>query len=524
MASLRTVIVVLLGFLHVGEGGNILIFSGYGEGSHFMTAALVGKELMHRGNNVTVLISNAYEHRVNETKYKDLNFEIFKHIVPPEEVRMRLERFTESIFKGTWLTDVMSNLTVLTGEMADDCHALFNDEALLQRLLQAKFDVAFVDPIWPCSLLVAEYAAKRHVSFMATAWMNDIARVNGNPSNTAFVPEMNTGFTNKMTFIQRIINSIVVMLSMWLNVFTDGYTQIQHAHGICPDLQPSELYKRSQLLLVNVDFALEFSIPIMPHLIPVGGLSSGPANSLNQDLEEYVQSSGDAGIIVFSLGTYVTYMKEELIAVFANAFAKLPQKVIWQFRGTPPAILDKIPNIKTMEWLPQNDLLGHNKTRAFMYQGGNNGLYEALYHAVPVVVIPLIGDQPDVAARVMTRGMGLSLDIMTITTEKIVDTLNAVIHEKHYKETVKRMSAIFHDRPMRPVEKAAFWIEHVIKHGGEYMRSPIHDLTWYQYYLLDVVAFLLLVLVVVIVFIVYSCKFAFRCCKRVLVGKKAKTD
>lgn len=73
---------------------------------------------------------------------------------------------------------------------------------------------------------------------------------------------------------------------------------------------------------------------------------------------------------------------------------------------------------------------GHNKTRAFMYQGGNNGLYEALYHAVPVVVIPLIGDQPDVAARVKTRGMGLSLDIMTITTEKIVDTLNAVIHEK----------------------------------------------------------------------------------------------
>lgn len=97
-------------------------------------------------------------------------------------------------------------------------------------------------------------------------------------------------------------------------------------------------------------------------------------------------------------------------------------------------------------------------------------------------------------------------------------------HHSSYKETVKRMSAIFHDRPMRPVEKAAFWIEHVIKHGGEYMRSPIHDLTWYQYYLLDVVAFLLLVLVVVFVFIMYSCKFAFRCCKRVLVGKKAKTD
>nr|XP_054764262.1 UDP-glucuronosyltransferase 2B14-like [Lytechinus pictus] len=217
-------------------------------------------------------------------------------------------------------------------------------------------------------------------------------------------------------------------------------------------------------------------------------------------------------------------MKEELIAVFANAFARLPQKVIWQFKGTPPAVVTKVPNIKTMEWLPQNDLLGHNKTRALMYQGGNNGLYEALYHAVPIVVIPLIGDQPDVAARVTSRGMGLKLDIKTITSEKIVDALNAVIHEKQYKETVQQLSAIFHDRPMRPVEKAAFWIEHVIKHGGEYMRSPIHDLTWYEYYLIDVAAFFLLVIVVLVVFIVYSCKFAFRCCKRVCVGKKAKTE
>nr|XP_054765161.1 UDP-glucuronosyltransferase 1-6-like [Lytechinus pictus] len=274
--------IVLLVFFQVVQGGKILIFSGYGEGSHFMTAAHVGKELMRRNHNVTLLISNAYEHRANETKYKDFNFEKFKHNVPPEEVRGRLERLSESIFKGNFLRDVLWNMTDLMDEIVDDCEALFNDQVLLQRLLEAKFDVAFVDPLWPCSLLVAEYAAKRHVSFMATTWNDNIARVNGNPSNAAFVGEMNTGFTNKMTLTERVANCIMIMVSKWMATFTNSYTPIQHAHGICPDLKAEDLYQRSQLLLVNVDFALEYPIPVMPHLIPVGGLSTGPANDLAQ--------------------------------------------------------------------------------------------------------------------------------------------------------------------------------------------------------------------------------------------------
>jgi len=46
-------------------------------------------------------------------------------------------------------------------------------------------------------------------------------------------------------------------------------------------------------------------------------------------------------------------------------------------------------------WLPQNDLLGHPATRAFLTHGGIHSLYEAVYHAVPMVVVPIGADQPD---------------------------------------------------------------------------------------------------------------------------------
>ncbi|PVD26850.1 hypothetical protein C0Q70_11997 [Pomacea canaliculata] len=45
------------------------------------------------------------------------------------------------------------------------------------------------------------------------------------------------------------------------------------------------------------------------------------------------------------------------------------------------------PNSKkilTSSWIPQNDLLAHPNTRVFVSHCGNDGQYEALFHAVPV--------------------------------------------------------------------------------------------------------------------------------------------
>ncbi len=57
-------------------------------------------------------------------------------------------------------------------------------------------------------------------------------------------------------------------------------------------------------------------------------------------------------------------------------------------------------NIKTLPWARQNDILGHPSVKAFVMQAGIS-LYEAAYHAKPVVSIPLVTDQVDNAAKVM---------------------------------------------------------------------------------------------------------------------------
>jgi glucuronosyltransferase len=62
-----------------------------------------------------------------------------------------------------------------------------------------------------------------------------------------------------------------------------------------------------------------------------------------------------------------------------------------------------------------------------------------------------------------------------------------------YRENAQRLSQIFLDQPLTPLEQAVFWTEYVIRHkGAPQMRSAVLDLSWYQYFLLDVIAVLAL--------------------------------
>ena len=52
------------------------------------------------------------------------------------------------------------------------------------------------------------------------------------------------------------------------------------------------------------------------------------------------------------------------------------------------------------------------------------------------------------------------------------------------------MSALFRDRPRSPREETVYWVEYVIRHGKNALRSPAVDIPWWQVELLDVYAFI----------------------------------
>ncbi|KAI4891962.1 hypothetical protein NFI96_029835, partial [Prochilodus magdalenae] len=281
-----------------------------------------------------------------------------------------------------------------------------------------------------------------------------------------------------------------------------------------------ETMGKVDIWLIRTYWDFEYPRPFLPNLKFVGGLQCKPPKPLPKEMEEFVQSSGDHGIVVFSLGSMVNNLTKERANTIASALGQIPQKVIWRYSGDQPDTL--APNTKLYDWIPQNDLLGHPKAKAFITHGGTNGIYEAIYHGVPMVAIPLFIDQPDNVFHMKTKGAATILDFKTMESKDLKDALTDVINNPSYKESIMRLSRIHHDRPMKPLDEAVFWIEFVMRNkGAKHLRVAAHDLTWYQYYSLDVAAFLLSIVALVIFIFVKSCTWLFRkCCRRTSTKSK----
>ena len=184
----------------------------------------------------------------------------------------------------------------------------------------------------------------------------------------------------------------------------------------------------------------------------MGGFQCKPSKPLPQAVEDFVQSSGDHGVILMSLETLVGRLPEDNAEGIAAAFAQLPQKVIWRHTGKTPASL----GISTLlvDWLPHNDFLGQPKTRAFIGHGGTNGVQEAIYQGVPIVGLPFIFDRPDNLnrrrAKGVAKGVAKIVDISTVDRDVSLEMLKTVLYKPSYRENMQRQSRLHKDQPMGP--------------------------------------------------------------------------
>ena len=167
-------------------------------------------------------------------------------------------------------------------------------------------------------------------------------------------------------------------------------------------------------------------------------------------------------------------------------------------------------NVKFFDWLPQNDLLGQPGTQLLISHAGNLGQYEALYHGVPMLNMPLFADQHHNAFRVEKRGYGLTLDWKDLDVEKLVYALDTILDDASFKERARKAAYLIRSQPLDSRQTAAYWIEHLFQFGDDHLRSASIDLTWSQYWMLDILIFLLSAVIALLVAIVLLMRWLIR--------------
>ncbi|XP_068215721.1 UDP-glucosyltransferase 2-like [Palaemon carinicauda] len=321
----------------------------------------------------------------------------------------------------------------------------------------------------------------------------------GNWLPLSVVPSLLLPFDENMSFYERVINPFVVWMSSLVYLYSSERVGREVIDEFFPDMPPiSELHHSSRLTLINGHFAMDGPVPLLPTQVEIGTINARPPNPLPKDLEDFARSSGDAGVIYFSLGSLVRSknIPPKHKEMFLEAFSRLPQKVIWKYEEGD---IDLPPNVITRSWLPQQDILGHPKTRLFISHCGNLGTQEAKYHGVPVLGVPVLFDQPRNAARMARKGFGLVLNWDDMTTETIFNAIQTILHNPSFADKLKQVSEALKDQKETPRERAVWWVEYAIRHNGRnasYLNYPGRKLHFLQYVGVDVaaiwIAFLLL--------------------------------
>ncbi|GAB0099697.1 hypothetical protein DMENIID0001_155840 [Sergentomyia squamirostris] len=495
-----TIIVFLLYLNHLGGkclGERILAVFPVPCRSNAMVGDTLVLELANRGHQVTYLspfrlrqkrenigeifIEGAEEFYQNDEKLKNLY-----------QYPSVLEEITQTIYSSAELV----NFTL--------------SHAAVQKLLRsdATFDLLLLDSFMMDALLGFAYHYRVPsvvVSTRATnKWTDEYV---GNPHNPAYNPNLFLGFSSRMTFPERILNSLMsVFLEFTYQylylpgqeaIYQRFFGPLQSKNSILPPLD--DLIHNVSSVLINTHPGFHYPQALLPKLVEIGGIHIPKPKTLPDDIQRFF-TLATGGVVVFSLGSHlrsVDLAKDKRDA-FNKVFKGMPDVGIfwkWEDRKMP----EQADNVIIGPWLPQFDLLSHNNTKLLITHGGILSVYEAMYSGTPVLGIPLHGDQGHNLQMAVEAGFGRILSYDNLSEDIIKEAVEDMLKNPTYLANAERFAKLVRHNSIPVVDRAVYQVEMVLRTGGApHLRSANLDLATWQIYLVDVTLCIVIMCLVIL--------------------------
>ena len=269
-------------------------------------------------------------------------------------------------------------------------------------------------------------------------------------------------------------------------------------------------------------FGFEYPRTISPLTEYVGPILSKLNKPLPTDLSKWIQDKEDTSVIYISMGS-LAHTTIDLAMALVNSTFQTNYSVVWSLNKLNQHVLNDIKLDQNKyfisSWTPQATLLQHKSISMAILHGGSNGVHEALYYGVPLIVIPLVSDQLEWAAKVEHSGVGVRLKLHQMTSQNIRESIETIESGEYHKKAQK-MSQIM--KRAGGVDKAADLVEFYVNVGYDHLiPGPVkYKWSWIQYYNIDVHVTLLCIILIIMYCIVKVYKCCCRCCSKEKLKKE----
>ena len=189
--------------------------------------------------------SDKVPHRVYQVSYKSDFLDPF--------VRLEME--------GKWLEALSNGREML----ASLCEALLNNTDILEEI--KGFDLIVYDgPMTFCAQLVGELLDIPRVEILVVPPNFPMGFLHKIPMPVSYIPQIILGFTDEMTFLERVINLLAYLGTQVLviPVTCSPMDALKVKYNIKPERSFQETVGDAEMVLITADFALEYPQPLLP--------------------------------------------------------------------------------------------------------------------------------------------------------------------------------------------------------------------------------------------------------------------
>ncbi|KAJ3283455.1 hypothetical protein HDU79_009076 [Rhizoclosmatium sp. JEL0117] len=180
-------------------------------------------------------------------------------------------------------------------------------------------------------------------------------------------------------------------------------------------------------------------VAVGPFLKPFTLDESQPSNA---SLAKYLNQleSTSKRLIYVSFGSGASGFQDIVARLFAGINLVLQNHadvhVLWSCKESySTAILesqvspDTLDRIQVLPWIAQRAVLEHSVTKVFITHGGLSSIHESVFGGVPMLLIPLFGDQPLNAIHVQDAGIGVRIkDKLTFVPSEVLDAVDSILN------------------------------------------------------------------------------------------------
>ncbi|XP_046857920.1 UDP-glucuronosyltransferase 1A7-like [Xenia sp. Carnegie-2017] len=519
---LRNLLICYYALLAANEirAANIVGFPVDDYYSHQNSMRIVGKEMLKRGHRYTQIVPHFIE-----SQYQDIDLIVFNTSVTQDDLHEVMFAFinigddVQSLKGSNDIYKAMKNHELMEQR---HCASLLGNERIMEKL-KDDTDILICDLANHCCFILAYILNVSRVDInimglMPIAMFRSQCQAPVYLSQDALLDENdpnNFSFFNRLATLKRYVDQRTAF------DFYEYSEALIRKYGKSSPSNAMDAFKPRGLLLIFHDFALEYPRPLGPHIKVIGTLTARPPEKLSAEFEPFMNKSDI--VVLVSFGTSLDNLSKSFLQRVTEGLGNLSVPVLWKKseNSHPP----RVPtNVKLVDWIPQNDILGHVSTKVHVTHLGLNSFLESVYHGVPIVGIPFLFDQPRQAAIVQLKGLGKILDRHTMTPEDLTATVNEVLSNKKYEENVKRVSKLMKDRKQSPVEEGADWIEYALRHdGAKHLVSDALYLPEYKLYSVDIFLFMFSVFVLIFFALLMICCVIYRSIKTISFLKYKKS-